>query len=114
MDKINELMLNMDLLFAYLEKVDYYDQLTKNEGTDKYIMSVATHNNNKKEVEVCRVSKIKETGLKKRIYLLDQGNPVVYSCNDYKIIYSYLSEVKVFYENVCEQVKEQLTNSHLF
>lgn len=96
MNKLIEIVLTYDLLFAYKKKVEYYDHLAKNEGDDKYIMSFVHHYNNHKKdkVEVFRTSKIKEPELKERIFALDQGYPIVHSCGNSEVIYSYLSEVK--------------------
>jgi hypothetical protein len=108
-DKIINLIVSMDLMFAYLGKHDYYDQLLRNEGNDKYIISI---DSKKKEenVDVFRVSEIKDPGLRKRTFLLDEGYPLVYTCDNKEYIYSYLSEVKVLTESVGNSVRDQLKN----
>ena len=107
-EKIMNLKVSMDLMFAYLERYSYYDQLLKNEGNDKYIISIVYSGNKEENVDVFRVSKIKDPGLRERTYLLDQGYPLVYTCDNSEYVYSYLSEVKEFSESVEDSVREQL------
>ncbi len=110
-EKTNDLMVSMGLMFAYLERYNYYDQLLKNEGNDKYIISVVYSRKKEENVDVFKVSEIQNPGLKERTYLLDQGYPVVYNCDKGEYVYSYLSEVKEFTESVGESVREQLKDS---
>lgn len=107
-EKIINLKVSMDLMFAYVERCNYYDQLLKNEGNDKYIISIVYSGKKEKNVDVFRVSKIKDLGLKERTYLLDEGYPLVNTTDDGAYVYSYLSEVKVFSESVGDSVREQL------
>jgi len=93
-EEISNSKVSMDLMFAYLERLNYYDQLLKNEGNDKYIISIIYSGKKEKNVDVFRVSEIKDPGLKKRTYLLDQGHPVVKTCDNGVYVYYYLSEVK--------------------
>lgn len=109
-EKIMNLMVSMDLMFAYLARYDYYDQLLKNEGNDKYIISIVYSGKKEENVDVFRVSKIKEPGLRERTYLLDQGYPLVYTCDNCEHVYTYLSEVKEFSETVGDSVRSQLKN----
>ena len=109
-EKIMNLKVSMDLMFAYLERYDYYDQLLKNDGNDKYIISIIYSGKKEENVDVFRVSEIKDPELQDRIYLLDEGYPLVNTCDNETYIFSYLSEVKVFSESVGESVREQLKN----
>lgn len=97
-EKLEELRDNLIFMFAYQEKIKYYDRLIKNEGNDKYIMSLVEHISKKQKVEVFRVSKILEPRIRKRINLLDQGDTVVHTCKTYRAVYAYLSDVMTFCE----------------
>jgi hypothetical protein len=107
-EKVMNLLLSMELMFAYTERYNYYDQLLKNEGNDKYIISIVFSGEKKNKADVFRVSEIKDPELKERMYLLDQGYPLVNTCDKGSYVYSYLSEVKEFSESVGDSVREQL------
>jgi len=107
-EKIMNLLVSMELMFAYSERYNYYDQLLKNEGNDKYIISIVFSGEKKNNADVFRVSEIKDPGLKERTYLLDQGYPLVNTWENGATVYSYLSEVKEFSESVGDSVREQL------
>jgi hypothetical protein len=100
----------MELMFAYSGRYNYYDQLLKNEGNDKYIISIVYSGKKEENVDLLRVSEIIDPELEDRIYLLDEGYPLVNTCDNETYIFSYLSEVKVFSESVGESVREQLKN----
>lgn len=107
-DKIMNLKISSDLMFAYLEKHKEYDQLLKNEKDDKYIISLVYSETNEENIDVFRVSEIKDPELRQRTFLLDQGYPVVHSIDNKVFIFSYLSEVKEFTESVGNSVRDQL------
>lgn len=107
-EKIMNLKVSMDLMFAYLERYNYYDQLLKKEGNDKYIISIVFSGEKTNNANVFRVSEIKDPELQDRVYLLDEGYPLVNTCDNETYIFSYLSEVKVFSESVGESVKEKI------
>ena len=107
-EKFFNLLVSMELMFAYSGRYKYYDQLLKNEGNDKYIISMVFSGEKKDNVAVFRVSEINDPELKERIYLLDQGYPLVNTCDNGSYVYSYLSEVKEFSESVGDSVREQL------
>jgi hypothetical protein len=109
-EKIINLKVSMDLMFAYLERYNYYDQLLKNEGNDKYIISIVYSGKKDKNVEVFRVSKIKDPGLRERTHFMDEGYPLVNTCDNGAYVYFYLSEVKEFTESVGGSVRKQLKN----
>jgi hypothetical protein len=109
-EKINNLMVSMDLMFTYLGRYKYYDQLLKNEGNDKYIISVVHLGTKKEKIDVFRISEIKDPELKTRTYLLDQGYPVLKTVDDGVYIFNYLSEIKLLTENVGVSVRELLKN----
>lgn len=109
-EKIMNLLVSMELMFAYLERYNYYDQLLVNEGNDKYIISIVFSEDKKNNADVFRVSEIKDSGLMKRTHLLDQGYPLVNTLEDGAAVYSYLSEVKEFSESVGDSVRDQLKN----
>jgi hypothetical protein len=107
-EKNFNLLVSMELMFAYSGRYKYYDQLLKNEGSDKYIISMVFSGEKKDKVDVFRVSEINDPELKDRMFLLDQGYPLVHTCNNGSYVYSYLSEVKEFSESVGDSVREQL------
>ena len=109
-EKVFNLLVSMELMFAYSGRYKYYDQLLKNEGNDKYVISIVFSGKKKNNVDVFRVSEINDPELKERMYLLDQGYPLVNTCDNFSYVYSYLSEVKEFSETVGDSVKEQLKN----
>jgi len=112
-EKIISLKVSMDLMFAYSARYNYYDQLLKNEGNDKYIISIVYSGKKEKNVDVFRVSKINDPGLRERTHLLDQGYPLVNTCDNGAYVYSYLSEAKILTESVGDLVKEQLKNNSI-
>ena len=77
-----------------------YDQLLKNEWNDKYIISVVNLMTKDEIVDVFRVSEIKDPELRSLKFLLDEGYPLIHTCDDGDYVFSYLSEVKVFTESV--------------
>jgi hypothetical protein len=107
-EKIMNLTVSMGLMFAYLDKHVYYDQLLKNEGNDKYIISVFNLMTKDEIVEVFRVSEIKDPELRSRTSFLDDGYPLIHTCDDGDYVFSYLSEVKLLTENVGELTVELL------
>jgi hypothetical protein len=109
-EKIMNLKVSMDLMFAYLDKYDYYDQLLKNDRNDKYIISIVYSGKKEENVDVFRLLEIKDPELQDRVSLLDEGYPLVNTCDNETYIFSYLSEVKVLTESVGESVKELLKN----
>jgi len=112
-EKIINLKVSMDLMFAYVERRDYYDQLLRNEGNDKYVISIVYSGKKEVDADVFRVSKIKDPGLRGRTYLLDQGYPLIHTCDNVDYIYSYLSEVKEFTESVGDSLREILKNNSI-
>ena len=58
-----------------------------------------------------RVSEIKDPELRSRTFLLDEGYPLVHTCDNGEFIFSYLSEVMVFSKGVMENVCELIKNS---
>jgi hypothetical protein len=110
-EKIINLKVSMDLMFAYSARYNFYDQLLKNERNDKFIISIIYSGKKEKNVDVFRVSEIKDPGLRERTHLLDQGTLLVNTCNNGASIYSYLSEAKVLTESVGVLVREQLKNN---
>ncbi len=64
----------------------------------------------KNNVDVFRVSEITDPELKERMFLLDQGYPLVNTRDNVSYVYTYLSEVKEFSESVGDSVREQLKN----
>ena len=109
-EKVMNLMVSMGLMFAYLDRHVYYDQLLKNEGNDKYIISVVNLMTKDEIVDVFRVSEIKDPELMSRTFLLDEGYPLIHACDDGEYVFSYLSEVKVLSETVTETVGEIFKN----
>ncbi len=107
-EKIFNLLVSMELMFAYSGRYKYYDQLLKNEGNDKYIISMVFSGEKKDNVAVFRVSEINDPELKERMFLLDQGYPLVNTRDNVSYVYTYLSEVKEFSESVGDSVREQL------
>ncbi len=107
-EKIFNLLVSMELMFAYSGRYKYYDQLLKNEGNDKYIISMVFSGEEKDNVDVFRVSEIKDPELKERMFLLAQGYPLVNTRDNVSYVYTYLSEVKEFSESVGDSVREQL------
>ena len=107
-EKFMNLMVSMGLMFAYLDRHVYYDQLLKNEGNDKYIISVVNLMTKDEIVDVFRVSEIKDPELRSRTFLLDEGYPLIHTCDDGDYVFIYLSEVKVFTESVEESTVELL------
>lgn len=90
----------MDLMLTYMGRHDYYDQLLKNEGKDRYIISIAFTFDRKKNVDVFRVSEIMDPELLDRIFLIDDDHPLVYTFENDVYIISYLSEAKALFEIV--------------
>ncbi len=109
-EKFFNLLVSMELMFAYLGRYKYYDQLLKNEGNDKYVISIVLSGKKKNNVDVFRVSEIKDPELKERMFLLDQGYPLVNTRENVSYVYTYLSEVKEFSESVGDSVRDQLKN----
>jgi hypothetical protein len=107
-EKIINLKVSMDLLFAYSAGYNGFDQLLKNEGNDKYIISLIYSGKKKQNVDVFRVSEIKDPGLRERTHHLDQGTPLVNTCDNGAFVYCYLSDAKLLTENVGDLVREQL------
>jgi hypothetical protein len=97
-------------MFTYLERYKYYDQLLKNEGNDKYIISVVHLGTKEEKIDVFRISEIKDPELRTRTYLLDQGYPLLKTVDDGVYIFNYLSEIKLLTESIGESVREQLKN----
>jgi hypothetical protein len=109
-EKIINLTVSLGLMLAYLEKESYYDLLLKNEGNDKYIISVVNLMTKYEIVDVFRVSEIKDPELRSRTPLLDDGYPLIHTCDYGEYVFSYLSEVKVLSETVMETVGEIFKN----
>jgi hypothetical protein len=109
-EKTFNLLVSMDLMFTYLGRYKYYDQLLKNEGNDKYIISIVYLGTKKENVDVFMVSDIKDPELRTKTYLLDQGYPVLKTCDDGVYIFNFLSEIKLLTENVGVSVRELLKN----
>jgi hypothetical protein len=109
-EKIINLTVSLGLMLAYLEKEIYYDQLLKNEGNDKYIISIVNLMTKEEIVDVFRVSEIKDPELRSRTPLLDEGYPLIHTCDDREYIFIYLSEVKGLSETVMESVSEIFKN----
>lgn len=94
----------MDVMFTYMERPDYYDQLLKNEGNDRYILSIVYTLDRKKNDFVFRVSEIIDPELRERIYLIDDDHPLVYTLENDVYILSYLSDAKALAKNVGESL----------
>ena len=47
----------MDLVFTYMGRSDYYDNLLKNEGKDKYIIRIVLTLDREMNVDVFRIRK---------------------------------------------------------
>jgi hypothetical protein len=109
-EKIINLTVSLGLMLAYLEKEIYYDKLLKNEGNDKYIISIVNIMTEEEIVDVFRVSEIKDPELRSRTPLLDDGYPLIHTCDDGEHVFSYLSEVKLLSETVMESVSEIFKN----
>ena len=107
-EKVFNLLVSMELMFAYSGRYKYYDQLLKNEGNDKYVISIVFSGKKKNNVDVFRVSEINDPELKERMFLLDQGYPLVNTRDNVSYVFTYLSEVKEFSESVGDSVREQL------
>ena len=88
----------MDLMFTYMGRPGYYDQLLKNEGKDRYLISIVFTIDRKKNVDVFRISEIIEPELRDRIFLIDDDHPLVYTHNKDVHILSYLSVAKELFE----------------
>ena len=90
----------MDLVFTYMGRSDYYGNLLKNEGKDKYIIRIVLTLDRKMNVDVFRISEIMDPELRARIYLIDDDHPLVYTYDTDVYILSYLSEAKALFEIV--------------
>ena len=88
----------MDLAFTYMQKPDYYDNLLKNEGKDKYIIRIVLTLDRKMNVDVFRISEIMDPELLNKIYLIDDDHPLVYTFDTDVYILGCLSEAKVLFE----------------
>jgi len=88
----------MDLAFSYMGKPDYYDNLLKNEGKDKYIIRIVLTLDRKMNVDVFRISEIIDLELLDRIYLIDDDHPLVYTYDTDVYILGYLSDAKALFK----------------
>ena len=88
----------MDLVFTYMGRSDYYDNLLKNEGKDTYIIRIVLTLDRKMNVDVFRISEIMDPELLDRIYLIDDDHPLVYTYDTDVYILAYLSQAKALFE----------------
>ena len=90
----------LDLVFTYAGRSDYYDNLLKDEGKDKYIIRIVLTLDRKMMIDVFRISEIIDSELLDRIYLIDDDHPLVYTKDTDVYIISYLSVAKALFKIV--------------